>query len=74
MAYTSASAPQEKGFVATLVGGLLSFGLIVLREFRVASRFDRIEALQALSDVELADRGLTRDQIVPYVFRDRMCM
>ena len=34
------------------------------------SRRERIEALFALSDSELAARGLTRDQIVMHVFRD----
>lgn len=36
-----------------------------------ANRYVRqIEALQALSDAELAERGLRRDQIVHYVFKD----
>jgi hypothetical protein len=34
------------------------------------SRTDRIQALEALSDAELAARGIRRDQIVQYVFRD----
>lgn len=33
---------------------------------------DRIEALEAKSDAELAAMGLTRDRIVPHVFRDRL--
>lgn len=39
---------------------------------RAASRSDRIEALQAKTDAELASLGLSRDQIVQYVFRDKM--
>ena len=35
------------------------------------SRADQIDRLEALSDAELAKRGLTRDQIIPHVFRDR---
>lgn len=35
------------------------------------SRIDQIERLEALSDAELAERGLTRDQIIAHVFRDR---
>ena len=36
------------------------------------ARIDRIAELDALSDAELARRGLTRDQIATHVFRDRM--
>lgn len=35
-----------------------------------ASRRDRIEALEALSDSELARRGIRRDEIAYHVFRD----
>lgn len=34
------------------------------------SRLRQSEALHALSDAELADRGLRRDQIARYVFGD----
>jgi uncharacterized protein YjiS (DUF1127 family) len=34
------------------------------------SRRDQIEALEALSDAELAERGLKRNDIPRYVFRD----
>ncbi|MDP5334951.1 MAG: hypothetical protein NWT12_04500 [Paracoccaceae bacterium] len=34
------------------------------------SRMDEIEALNALSDVELAKIGITRDDIPRHVFRD----
>ncbi len=37
---------------------------------RRRSRIDQIEALQSLSDAQLAARGLRRDQIVQHVFRD----
>ncbi|GAA5071164.1 DUF1127 domain-containing protein [Roseibacterium beibuensis] len=33
-------------------------------------RIDRIHALQALSDAELAERGIARDDIVAHVFDD----
>lgn len=35
------------------------------------ARTAQIDALAALSDAELAARGLTRDRIVAHVFRDR---
>lgn len=34
------------------------------------SRTDRIQALEALNDNDLAALGIRRDQIVQYVFRD----
>ncbi|MTH76427.1 DUF1127 domain-containing protein [Paracoccus aestuariivivens] len=34
------------------------------------SRHREIEALEAMSDKDLADMGITRDRIVHYVFRD----
>ena len=35
------------------------------------ARTEQIEALEALSDAELAKLGVQRDHIVRYVFRDR---
>lgn len=34
------------------------------------SRMDQIEKLQAKSDAELAQMGISRDRIVQHVFRD----
>ena len=34
------------------------------------SRSDQVQALEAMSDKELAALGIRRDQIVQYVFRD----
>ncbi|MCB1358656.1 MAG: DUF1127 domain-containing protein [Maritimibacter sp.] len=36
------------------------------------SRSDQVMKLQALSDDELAARGLTRDEIVRHVFADKL--
>ncbi len=36
------------------------------------SRSDQIAALEAKSDAELAGMGLSRDRIVPFVFRDKI--
>lgn len=35
-----------------------------------AMRAKKVQALHALSDAELAERGLKREEIVMYVFRD----
>jgi len=37
---------------------------------RRRGRMDQIEALQSLSDAQLAAKGIRREQIVHYVFRD----
>lgn len=39
-------------------------------QVRIASRRDRIEALEAKSDVELARMGIRRENIPYHVFRD----
>ena len=36
------------------------------------SRRDQIDALMAMSDAQLQERGITRDGIIHYVFRDRI--
>ncbi len=38
------------------------------------SRRSQIEYLQALTDAELAEKGIDRDRIVHYVFRDMMAI
>ena len=38
------------------------------------ARTDQIDALKALSDEELAAKGLTRDRIALYVYRDRIVL
>ncbi|MEM9437134.1 MAG: DUF1127 domain-containing protein [Pseudomonadota bacterium] len=39
---------------------------------RARARCDEIEALMALSDEDLAAKGLKREEIVRHVFRDRI--
>lgn len=62
------SAPHS---VLAQVGGVLA---AVARAFALAknaeARFDEIQALQALSDAELARRGIARDNIVRHVYAD----
>lgn len=38
----------------------------------IRARSAQVQALMALSDEQLAKRGLTRDTIVSHVFRDKM--
>lgn len=59
---------------ATSLGVRLWAGLSAWldRTIHAMSRRDQVEALMALSDADLAARGLTRDGIVAHVFRDRL--
>ncbi|WP_133485897.1 DUF1127 domain-containing protein [Aliiroseovarius marinus] len=45
-------------------------GLVVAAEN--SSRMKRIEAFNAMTDEQLAERGLKRDEIVRHVFQDLM--
>lgn len=51
-------------------GFLMRFGDGMNAYLDAHSRRDRIEALEAKSDEELAAMGLRRDQITRHVFRD----
>jgi hypothetical protein len=67
---TTFSAPVRArldAFFTSLGQGINAYG-------ESFSRRDQIEALEALSDGELAARGLTRDRIPHYVFRDRFVL
>ncbi len=47
-----------------------SLGQGINAYMHIKSRTDEIEALHAMSDAELAEIGITRDDIPRYVFRD----
>ncbi len=49
-----------------------SIGTFFSAYAHAASRRDQIDALQALSDDELAARGLAREDIVAHVFADKL--
>lgn len=55
------------GWIAS-IGSAIYSGLIQVAEAR--SRVRQVEYLHALSDEELAKRGLTRERIVHHVFAD----
>lgn len=55
---------------AVLKTALGTIGDWMVRVGEANSRSDQIERLSAMSDAELARRGITRDRIVQYVFRD----
>ncbi|CUH68330.1 MAG: DUF1127 domain-containing protein [Pseudomonadota bacterium] len=71
MALNAVNHIENAGLVARmgqLWSGLVQ-GMIAYGESR--SRFNEIQALERMSDRELADIGLKRDQIVRHVFRDQ---
>ena len=47
-----------------------SFGNAIVYAGEASSRVHRIEALEAKTDVELANMGIKRDEIVHHVFKD----
>ncbi len=51
---------------------LARIGAFLVAYGEAQARHGRIKALSALSDEELADRGLTRDGIVRHVFADKL--
>lgn len=72
MAYTT-TTPGPLSTIRDRVLTILSrMGQGYLTWLDLRSRRERIERLHALSDAELAALGLTRDQIVMHVFRDRL--
>lgn len=58
---------SARGWLAKMVSG---FDTWLENYGRKRGRMDEIEALEALSDEQLAGLGLTRDRIAQYVFRD----
>lgn len=76
MAYATEYRTRENGFFKKLIHALSTILAHVAALFtaiaEAQSRSDEIQRLQALSDQELAKRGLTRDRIVHHVFRDKL--
>ncbi|WP_121630220.1 DUF1127 domain-containing protein [Tropicibacter alexandrii] len=69
MAHIQTAAAPHGNFFANLYDGFIR-AMVNIAESN--SRVKRVEALQALSDAELAARGLKRDDIVKHVFGDVM--
>jgi hypothetical protein len=73
MATQTFHAPAASHGLLTQVGTFLSS---LARAFALAknaeARFEEIQALQALSDAELARRGIARENIVRHVYADML--
>ena len=55
---------------ASMIAFFVSFAKALAFASDAQSRLDEIQRLQALSDAELAQRGIARDAIVRQVYRD----
>ncbi len=62
---SGAEVRHGEGFLTTL-------GRWFVRGMDLQARTDEIARLQALSDSELAARGIARERIVHHVFRDKL--
>lgn len=66
-----------KSFGLALAGrarrGFAALGDALVAAFEAGARVQEVARLRAMSDAELALHGLTRDEIVGHVFRDRFC-
>lgn len=75
MAAITSYAASEKGLLGAIASKIASVfnaigdGFVLYMEQH--SRFAEINRLSEMSDAELAERGLGRDDIVRHVFRDR---
>lgn len=72
MAHITNSAPiaWPLGFLSAVGQAFQSVYLALSIAGSYDSRMQQIDKLNALSDEELAAKGLTRDRIVHHVFRD----
>jgi uncharacterized protein YjiS (DUF1127 family) len=64
----------DAGFGHKIAASVQSFFVSLFTALAVnrdhEARFRQVQKLQAMSDADLAARGLTRDEIVRHVFRD----
>ncbi|WP_299970618.1 hypothetical protein [uncultured Roseobacter sp.] len=75
MAYQTSSTHHNAGsvfhgFLAGLRGFLSSVGTALIVSSSYNARAERVQALQAKTDEELAALNIKRDEIVHHVFRD----
>lgn len=63
-------AQAAQHLVARISDGLAAFGHVLMTSSAGHARLERVEALRAKTDEELAAMNLRREDIVQYVFRD----
>lgn len=69
MAHIHTNAAPTGNIFAALYDGFIN-AMVHIAESN--SRMQKVQKLQAMTDAELAQRGLTRDSIVQHVFGDVM--
>ncbi|MBZ4022952.1 hypothetical protein CKO11_10825 [Rhodobacter sp. TJ_12] len=62
-----------KGFASYLGRALAAIGTRLVEVMEASERMREVVRLSEMSDAELAVHGLTRDDIVSHVFRDKFC-
>lgn len=68
MAHVTTNAPIAHSVLGLFSRAFAGFGAALIRMAESSSQMRQINALQALSDAELAERGLRRQDIAHYVF------
>ncbi|MEX0287181.1 MAG: DUF1127 domain-containing protein [Paracoccaceae bacterium] len=72
MADISVSAPLSHGFFHRIADALLAVGKAMMAMSAANERIRKVELLNAMSDEELATRGIRREDIARHVFADCM--
>lgn len=70
MSITSAPFLSARNVLAQLAETFKAIGSSLVRASEASSRIHHVQALQAMSDSELSDRGIKREDIVHHVFKD----
>jgi uncharacterized protein YjiS (DUF1127 family) len=70
MATQTLHAPLPLRLAAPITGFFAHLARAVALSSGAQTRYDRVLRLQAMSDAELAERGIARDDIVRHVFAD----
>ncbi|MCE5972879.1 hypothetical protein LZA78_05255 [Sinirhodobacter sp. WL0062] len=71
MAYTINANARPAGFLRAVTPVLAALGDALVAYMERNARLDEIRRLEALSDSELAARGIARDRIAHHVFQDK---
>ena len=70
MAHTALHIGKTNAVLHNIAAPLVALGNALVRLGEANSRTKQVNYLQSLSDAELAARGITRDEIAHYVFKD----
>lgn len=71
MAYTT-QATASTGIIAAVQNFFQSLGTALVNVAEANPRMKQVELLQRMTDAELAERGIKREDIVRVVFKDML--